>query len=180
MIKKDLKGKKEMKRIFLGLLICLTGGLVAVAQENAPEKDKTGNNLPRFVSLRSSPVNARSGPGVKYPIEWVYMQKSAPVEIIAEYEDWRRVRDWQGSETWIKAQMLNKKRFAKVMTPGENNLYAKSNYKAKVIARVEDEVIGEIKKCPANNGFCLMAFDNVEGWLPRQNLYGLYENEVID
>ncbi len=169
-----------MKRIFLSLLICLIGGLVIITQESFAAKEKKDDNLPRFVSLRSSPVNARSGPGTKYPIEWVYMQKSAPVEIVAEYEDWRRVRDWQGSETWIKAQMLNRKRFAKVITPGENNLYAKSNYKAKVIARIEDEVIGEIEKCPASSDFCLMKFNQIEGWMPKQNIYGIYKDEIID
>lgn len=169
-----------MKRILLVVLICLIGVLAAVAQENMPSPQKDSDNLPRFVSLRSSPVNARSGPGVKYPIEWVYMQKSAPVEVIAEFEDWRRIRDWQGSESWIKSQMLNIKRFAKVVTPGENNLYAKSNYKSKVIARVEDEAIGEVKKCPPNNEFCLIKFEQIEGWMPRQNLYGIYKNEVVD
>ena len=103
-----------MKRILLVVLICLIAVLAAVAQETLPEKKSADTkNLPRFVSLRSNPVNARSGPGVKYPIEWIYMQKSAPVEVIAEFEDWRKIRDWQGSESWIKSQMLNNKRFAK-------------------------------------------------------------------
>lgn len=169
-----------MKRILLVAFLCLCGILAAVAQENLPEKENSDENLPRFVSLRSSPVNARSGPGVRYPIEWVYMQKSAPVEVIAEFEDWRRIRDWQRSESWIKAQMLNKKRFVKIITPGENNIYAKSNYKSKVIARVEDEVVAEVKKCPAKNDFCLLKFNDAEGWVPRQNLYGLYKDEVIN
>ena len=52
--------------------------------------------------------------------------------------------------------------------------------KAKIIAKVEDDVIGEIKKCPANNGFCLLKFDQVEGWVPRQNIYGVYENEIVN
>ncbi len=169
-----------MKRILLVAILCLIGILAAVAQESLPAAQRDENALPRFVSLRSSPVNARSGPGVKYPIEWVYLQKSAPVEIIAEFEDWRRIKDWQGSESWIKAQMLNKKRFAKVITPGENNLYAKNNEKARVIARVEDEVVAEIIKCPANNDFCLLKFEQIEGWMLRKNLYGIYKDEIID
>ncbi|MCQ2740838.1 MAG: hypothetical protein MJ210_01815 [Alphaproteobacteria bacterium] len=168
-----------MKRILLIMCAFLIGIITAVAKEDAPEP-KGSKDLPRFVSLRSSPVNARSGPGVKYPIEWIYMQKSMPVEVIAEFEDWRRIRDWQGSESWIKGQMLNQKRFARVVTPGENNLYAKGNYKAAVIAKVEDGVIGEIKKCPSDNDFCLLKFEKIEGWLPRQNLYGLFEKEIIN
>ncbi len=169
-----------MKRILFIVFICMIGVIAAVAQDISPKNKEDNNNLPRFASLRSLPVNARSGPGTKYPIEWVYMQKSAPVEIIAEFDAWRRVRDWQGSETWINHLMLSSKRYAKVITPGENNLYSKNNYKSPVIARVEDEVIGEIKKCPANNDFCLISFDKIEGWMPRKNLYGIFTNEVID
>ncbi len=157
------------------LLIC---GSVQ-AQENGDELSDVGN-LPRFVSLRSNHINARSGPGARYPIEWVYMQKSAPVEIIAEFELWRKVRDWQGSESWIHKAMLTGKRFVKVITPGENNLYAKDDYKSRIIAKVEDEVIGEISKCPANNSFCRIQFGEYEGWMPRQNIYGIYPDEIID
>ena len=144
------------------------------------ENGESGLKLPRFVSLHSNLINARSGPGVKYPIEWVYMQQSAPVEVIAEYEDWRRVKDWQGSESWIKSQMLKAKRFVRISTPGENNLYSKSNFKSQVIARIEDGAIAEVKKCPAKNDFCLIEAEKIEGWIPRQNVYGLYDEEVIN
>ena len=168
-----------MKRILFIVLLCMAGVLVAIAKENsAPSQDS--DSLPRFVSLRDETVNARSGPGTKYPIDWVYKQKSAPVEVIAEYENWRRIRDWQGSESWVMSQLLTRKRFAKVITPGENNLYAKDNYKSKIIARIEDDVVGEIKKCPADNDFCLIVFGNYEGWMSRQNIYGVYDKEIID
>ena len=168
-----------MKRILFIVLLCMIGVFVAVAKDNTP-KSQNSDSLPRFESLRDETVNARSGPGTKYPIEWVYKQKSAPVEVIAEFENWRRIRDWQGSESWVMYQLLARKRFARVITPGENNLYAKDNYKSKIIARIEDEVIGEIIKCPASNNFCLLSFNKIEGWMPRQNLYGIYEDEIID
>ena len=53
--------------------------------------------LPRFVSLKSAEVNLRTGPGTRYPIEWVYKRRALPVEIIAEFDNWRRVRDWEGT-----------------------------------------------------------------------------------
>lgn len=168
-----------MKRILLILIMLgLSGVIMAIAQEQ--KSDKNERSLPRFVSLRADKVYARSGPGVKYPIEWVYSQKSAPLEVISEYGDWRRVKDWQNSESWIKSQMLNSKRFAKVIAKGENNLYAKDSYKAKVIAKIEDEVVGEIKKCPAENNFCLLQFNTLIGWMPRQSLFGIYPDEIID
>lgn len=168
-----------MKRILFVVLLCMIGVFVAVAKDTS-STSKQSDSLPRFASLRDETVNARSGPGTKYPIDWVYKQKSAPVEIIAEFDHWYRIRDWQGSESWVKDMLVTRKRFAKVITPGENNLYAKDNYKSKIIARVEDDVIGEIKKCPADNDFCLISFGKYEGWMSRQNIYGVYDKEIID
>ncbi len=168
-----------MKTIFTALAMLAFSISAALAQASA-EEGETGLAVPRFVSLRSNHINARSGPGTRYPIEWVYFQKSAPVEIIAEFELWRKIKDWQGSESWVHKSTLAGKRFVKIITPGENNIYAKDDFKARVIAKVEDEVVGEIKKCPVNTNFCLIKFDNIEGWIPRQNLYGIYPDEIID
>ena len=144
------------------------------------ENGESGLKLPRFVSLHSNLINARSGPGVRYPIEWVYMQKNAPVEIVAEFEDWRQIKDWQGSKTWVHRSMLSGRRSAKVITPGENNIYSKADYNSNVIAKVEDEVVGDVIKCPSSSTFCQIKFDRITGWLPRQNLYGIYPEEVIE
>ncbi len=167
-------------KLFAAILAALALNIGAAAAQDMPEEGETGLALPRFVSLRSNHINARSGPGARYPIEWVYMQKSAPVEIVSEFELWRKIKDWQGSESWVHKSMLSGKRFVKVITPGENNLYAKDDLKAKVIAKVEDEVVGEVKKCPVNSAFCLVRFEPTEGWILRQNLYGIYPNEIID
>lgn len=168
-----------MKIVFATIAALLFSLNIAQAQP-ANDEGETGLRIPRFVSLRYNLTNARSGPGKRYPIEWVYMHKSSPVEIIAEFEDWRKIKDWQGSESWIHKSGLYGERFVKVVNLGENNIYAKDDYSAKVIAKVEDEVVGEIKKCPANNSFCLIKFSNIEGWLPRQILYGIYPDEIID
>ena len=165
-----------MRIIFSVLALLMISFSPVRAQGPADE----GETIPRFVSLRSNHINARSGPGARYPIEWVYMQKSAPVEIIAEFELWRKIKDWQGSESWVHKSMLSGKRSVKVITPGENNVYAKDDFKAKIIAKVEDEVVGEIEKCPVNNSFCKIKFASITGWVPRQNLYGIYPEEIID
>ena len=58
----------------------------------------SGLPLPRFVSLKSGRVNSRIGPGVNYPVDWLYLKPGLPMEIIQEYDNWRRVRDSDGSE----------------------------------------------------------------------------------
>jgi len=151
----------------------------AAARAGVSDSSESGLSLPRMVSIRADNINARSGPGTKYPIEWIYKQKGAPLEIINEFELWRQVRDWEGSVSWIHKTRLSGKRFVKVITPGENNIYNNSHYDSRVIAKVEDGVIGEIKKCPKKNEFCLIKFETIEGWVPKKNLFGVYENEVI-
>ena len=167
-------------RIIFSVLALLMISFSPVRAQGPADEGETGLTIPRVVSLRSNHINARSGPGARYPIEWVYMQKSAPVEIIAEFELWRKIKDWQGSESWVHKSMLSGKRSVKVITPGENNVYAKDDFKAKIIAKVEDEVVGEIEKCPVNNSFCKIKFASITGWVPRQNLYGIYPEEIID
>ena len=167
-------------RIIFSVLALLMISFSPVRAQGPADEGETGLTIPRFVSLRSNHINAHSGPGARYPIEWVYMQKSAPVEIIAEFELWRKIKDWQGSESWVHKSMLSGKRSVKVITPGENNVYAKDDFKAKIIAKVEDEVVGEIEKCPVNNSFCKIKFASITGWVPRQNLYGIYPEEIID
>lgn len=168
-----------MKAVFWGFLsaVLLAGNVFA---QDVEEGEETGLALPRMVSLRSNLINARSGPGARYPIEWVYMQKTAPVEIVAEFELWRKIKDWEGSESWVHKSMLSGRRSVKVTTPGENNIYDKPEYNSKVIAKVEDEVVGDVKKCPAGSDFCLIVFGNIEGWIPKNNLYGIYSQEVIE
>ena len=61
----------------------------------------SGLPLPRFVSMRTAEINLRTGPGVQYPIEWVYRRQHLPVEIIAEFRTWRKIRDWQGAQGWV-------------------------------------------------------------------------------
>lgn len=158
--------------------VLLTWSSVCFAQA-AEEGDETGLALPRMVSLRSSRINARSGPGSRYPIEWVYQQKGAPVEIIAEFELWRKIKDWEGTETWVHKAMLSGRRFVRVVNPGVNNIYSKPEKDAKVIAKVEDGVVGEVEKCPENVKMCLIKFDNVQGWMRRSALFGIYDKEVI-
>lgn len=167
-------------RIIFSVLALLMISFSPVRAQGPADEGETGLTIPRFVSLRSNHINARSGPGARYPIEWVYMQKSAPVEIIAEFELWRKIKDWQGSESWVHKSMLSGRRTVKVTTPGENNVYDKPDYQAGVIARVEDEVVGDVKKCSAESGFCLIKFASLEGWIPKSSLFGIYKNENID
>ena len=81
----------------------------------AQQRGKSGLPLPRFVSLKSDPVNLRTGPGRKYPRTWVYRRAGLPVEIIQEHENWRRVRDAEGASGWIPRALLSSRRTVLVL-----------------------------------------------------------------
>ena len=57
----------------------------------------SGLPVPRYVSLKSDHVNVRAGPTKDNDVAWVYTRSGLPVEITAEFENWRRVRDSEGS-----------------------------------------------------------------------------------
>ena len=66
----------------------------------------TGYQIPRFVSLKSDEVNLRIGSSTNYPIILKYVTKNMPIEIIDEYERWRKIRDIKGNEGWILSDLL--------------------------------------------------------------------------
>ncbi|HKH69397.1 MAG TPA: SH3 domain-containing protein, partial [Reyranella sp.] len=72
----------------------------------AQQRKGSGLPIPRFASLRSDEVNVRTGPGPRYPIDWVFKRKAMPVEIVAEFENWRKIRDWQGASGWVHQSLL--------------------------------------------------------------------------
>jgi SH3-like domain-containing protein len=132
----------------------------------------------RFAAMRANKVNARSGPNIRYPIEWIYQQQNHPVEIIAEYEYWRKIRDYEGTVSWVRKNLLTNNRYALIVEVGENNIYNKDSLTSDVIAKAENGTVAKIKKCTQT--FCLLEFENgISGWMQRSILYGIKKGEEI-
>ena len=82
-----------------------------VHAQDAPRKETpSGLPLPRFVSLKADKVHVRQGPGTDHKIAWVFQQAGLPVEVIQEFETWRRVRDSEGATGWVFHAMLSGRR----------------------------------------------------------------------
>jgi len=139
----------------------------------------TGLPLPRFVSLRAAEVNLRTGPGVQYPVEWIFQRESLPVEIIKEYRTWRLVRDWEGTQGWMHQSMLSGKRTF-LVTNKARTVRAKPEAKGKAVAIVEPGAVGEILSCPAASGWCQVRIRGLEGWLRRVDFWGTSRNEAFE
>lgn len=138
---------------------------------------RSGLPVPRFVTLRSGQVNVRTGPGKSYPIEWVFTRPGMPVEITAEFDTWRRIRDWEGSEGWVHQSMLSGKR--SIMIRGETRTILKeARDGAPAVARAEPGVMGWLQRC--QGPWCEVNLQGYKGWLPRDAFWGVYENEVVE
>jgi SH3-like domain-containing protein len=151
----------------------------ALAQSESESGDNQGVSglpVPRFVSLRAPKVNLRTGPGVRYPIEWVYHRAGLPLEVIDEFETWRQVRDWEGSVGWVHQSMLSGQR--KVMVYGKDRLLRRDPSPAAVgVALLEPQVIADLRRC--QDAWCEIGVGDKAGWLRRIDLYGLYPDESI-
>ena len=132
--------------------------------------------IPRFVSLRSGEVNLRTGPGTIYPVEWVFVRRGLPVEIIAEFDVWRRIRDWQGTVGWVHQSMLDGRRTARV-TGTERELRSDPAEAASPVARLAPGVIGRLLECEA--AWCKIDAEGYRGWLRRDEFWGTYPDEQV-
>ena len=142
----------------------------------------SGLPLPRFVSLKSGRVNSRIGPGVNYPVDWLYLKPGLPMEIIQEFDNWRRVRDSDGAEGWINQSLLSGRRtgIAAPWQKGKDaqiNLLDEPDTRCARVAIIEPGVIGTINQC--NGEWCEMTFDGHTGWISQSLVWGAYPGEPV-
>ncbi len=133
-----------------------------------------GLPIPRFVSLKSDKVHLRVGPGKDYPIEWVYVKRGLPVEVIAEYDTWRKIRDTEGAEGWVHQQYLSGRRMA-VTIPEIQPLLRKDDEKSPPLAQLESGVVVRLLECDA--AWCKIEAAGFRGFVKRTGLWGIYPTE---
>jgi SH3-like domain-containing protein len=141
----------------------------------------SGLPLPRFVSLKAERVNVRRGPSSDHDVAWVFQRKGLPVEIIAEFENWRRIRDSDGEEGWVYQSMLSGKRTA-VVAPWRKDdalpLYTGPEAGSSLVAKLRPGVVSTIEKCTGS--WCDISAGGYEGWMEQPMLWGVYPGEEVD
>lgn len=141
----------------------------------------SGFPVPRFVSLKADKINMHVGPGKGYEVSWVYTRAALPVEVTAEFENWRRVRDSDGTEGWIYHSLLSGRRTALVVAKSKDNLvviHDSDNTASAMTAQLQQGVLVQVKKCDA--GWCHVAGREFEGWIEQNHLWGVYPNEKVE
>lgn len=204
-IRPECEGGQSFRRV-LGLLLALVGFAALAtpvsanekpikvlkaslsATETAPDKPKTtpgtdsGLPVPRFVSLKSSRINVRRGPGSDNQIVWVFKRKGLPVEVTAESGRWRRIRDREGDVGWVWHSMLDGRRSAIVTgQKGEKTpvpLFTEPSQKSAIVAYAEIGVIARMPFC--QDRWCELEANGYEGWVLRDNIWGTYANENFE
>jgi SH3-like domain-containing protein len=175
-----------MRTLVLALLaLCTLLPLPATAADNP-----SGLPLPRFATTRSTPINVRLGPGTKYDVAWVYVKAGIPVEIVQEFDTWRKIRDFDGSEGWVHQNLLSGKRAGLVApwrTGEQIPLRSGNSDQAGVRAYLGPGFRVEIAQC--DGAWCEITATSqgadgrsstYSGFLHQPDLWGVYENESFD
>ena len=167
------------------LLAAQTAAMVAavpVAQAANDQSEGSGLPLPRFASLKFDHSNVRIGPNKDHEVAWVYTRAALPVEITAEFENWRRIRDRDGTEGWVYHTLLSGKRTAYVARPKTQPDFVPLHEAADPIsplrAMLEPGVLGTVKRCTGQ--WCRLTGDGFDGWIEQGRLWGVYPNEKIE
>jgi SH3-like domain-containing protein len=159
----------------------VTGSVPDANTSSAQLGPVSGLPMPRFVSLKPDRVNVRQGPSRDQTVAFIYQKSNLPVEVIAEFENWRRIRDSEGAEGWVLQNLLSGKRTA-LIAPWSSQatlpLYNRADVKATTSAMLQPGVLATIKSCSAN--WCRINGDGFDGWIAETNLWGAYPGEVIE
>jgi SH3-like domain-containing protein len=170
-------------RVFVAAVVAL-----AVAQTVAAPPARAGSDavtsglpVPRFVSIKADRVTVRGGPDKDHDVAWIYTRVGWPVEITAEFENWRRIRDSDGSEGWVYHSLLSGRRMAAVQLKSKTDLaplYAKSDAQSGVTAQLQYGVLGAVKRCTGT--WCHIVGEGFDGWIEQDRLWGVYPDEKVE
>ena len=171
-----------MAAVLVAASVCLPVSGSALAQSAG--KGASGLPLPRFVSIKAERVNLRVGPGRDYAVTCMYTRSGVPMEIIQEYDNWRRVRDADGTEGWIYQSLLSGRRTGiaapwKRASESQNfiKMHSEARSSSNVVAELEPGVIVTMLEC--NGDWCEAEAGGVTGWVPQTEIWGAYPGEAF-
>ena len=139
------------------LFLCLS--LLFIQSISAEEK---------FLALKKNKTNVRYGPGIDYPIKYIYRKINLPVRQIDIKDNWRRVIFLDNNSGWIHWSQLKPPNA--IITIEEKILFKKPSNFSKPLARLEKGRLLIIKKC--EDEWCNIKTDDYTGWIKVKNIWG--------
>jgi SH3-like domain-containing protein len=161
------------KGLICAVVIAASGG-ASLAQDRGPV---TNLPIPRFVSLKASEGNVRRGPSLTHRIDWVFRRRDMPLEITAEYGNWRRVRDRDGQGGWVHYSLLSGTRTV-IIDQDMLTIRAFPKNTAPENAVLEAGVVARLGECDPD--WCRLSVDGYRGWAPKTAVWGVAPNELRD
>jgi SH3-like domain-containing protein len=137
----------------------------------------TKQPLPRFVSLKGSEGNARRGPGLTHRIDWVFTTKGTPLRVVAEYENWRKVEDFEGLGGWVHFALLSVARTV-IITTDMAQFHTLPDPASPVAFQAERGVLARLLECQID--WCRVNADGERGWAPKSVIWGVRLDEVVE
>lgn len=170
--------RKAAKRRNLGVWVAATAWLLvapAAGWAARPQQPETPSGLPvpRYVSLKFDPVNARAGPGDDHRLLWVFHARDLPVQVIAETDEWRRICDPDGGLSWVHKRTLGAERTVMRTRPGPAPIRAQPRSDGRVVAYLASRAIASLGRCEL--GWCRIHVGGVSGWAEADDLWGADE-----
>lgn len=161
---------------YVALISGSTGARIMAVSDSNELGAETGFPLPRFVSLASNTARMRYGPGFEYDVKWVYRRKSHPLEVIAEFANWRKMRDHTGASGWMHHSLLSGMRTA-VIAPWDEQLHmllAETHASSSVVAKMEPGYIVRVTSCGPLWCAVSSLSNRYAGHVRRNVLWGVY------
>jgi SH3-like domain-containing protein len=142
----------------------------------------SGLPMPRFVSLKADEVNVRKGPGWDHAVAWVFRRAGLPVEVIAESDVWRQVRDSEGATGWVIGSLLSGRRTVLVAPwQGQDktiDLHGTAASAAQVSAKLAPGVLGDVQEC--DGAWCRIYMGDISGYIGQELVWGAYPGEKVN
>jgi SH3-like domain-containing protein len=165
-------------RFFLTILCLFVVAPALPAEQQTQTGPVSRLPIPRFVSLKSDRVNLHEGPSKDHRTMWVYERAGLPVEITAEFETWRKIRDSEGTEGWVLHSLLSGRRTALVAPWKKEPLLLFAKDHTTPLAKLAPNVVTNLRGCDGT--WCRVSGQDFDGYMQQENLWGVYPGEKVE
>ena len=121
-----------------------------------------------YLMLKNSKVNVRMGPGLDYPVKFIYKKKYLPVKVIDRKDNFRKVIDHKKNSGWIHSSQL--KEINSLIVLSDRILFKKPTINSEPLANVKSGKLFLLEKCKKN--WCKVSSQNISGWISTDNVWG--------
>lgn len=173
------KARPRFQRL-AATIAAIGAAVLAGAGDTMPDGRPTpsGQPVPRWLSLKSSEVHARFGPGLDYRILWEYRVSGLPVQVIAETTEWRKICDPEGAVAWVHRSVVSSRRSVFNVSDKEVAIHSGRAETSTVRARLSARSLLSMDEC--EDGWCRVRAGRLRGWVRQSAVFGAQERPLCN